>query len=80
MSNFFHRTGNVVDEIVSAFAQALRFGARTIRRLSWPALLGCAVVLAFIISILPLALTLFAIFLVFKLVMAACEGRRGRYH
>ena len=80
MSNFFHRTGNVFDEIVSAFAQTLRFGARTIRRLSWPALLGCALVLAFIISILPLALTLFAIFLVFKLVMCACDGRRSRYH
>lgn len=74
MSNFFHRTGNVIDEIVGAFSQALRYGARSIRRLSWPALLGCALVLAFIISILPLALTLFAIFLAVKLVMCACGG------
>lgn len=78
MSNFFHNAGNVVDEITRAFTQALRFGARTIRRLSWPALLGAALVLAFLVSILPLALTLFAIFLVVKLVMGACDGQRGR--
>jgi hypothetical protein len=76
MSNFFHRTGNVVDEIVHAFSQALRYGARCVRRLSWPALLGCALVLAFVISILPLALTLFAIFLVVKLVLCTCSGDR----
>lgn len=79
MSNFFHRTGNVVDEIVHAFSQALRYGGRSIRRLSWPALLGCALVLAFLISILPLALTLFAIFLAIKLVLCACGGG-GRHH
>ena len=78
MSNFFHNTGNVVDEITRAFTQALRFSARTIRRLSWPALLGCALVLAFIVSILPLALTLFAIFLVIKLALGGCDNRRGR--
>lgn len=78
MSNFFHNAGNVVDEITRAFTQALRFAARTIRRLSWPALLGAALVLAFLVSILPLALTLFAIFLVVKLVMGACDGQRGR--
>ena len=78
MSNFFHNTGNVVDEIARAFTQALRFGARTIRRLSWPALLGAALVLAFIISILPLALTLFAVFVLFKLVTGSCDGQRGR--
>lgn len=78
MSNFFHNTGNVVDEIIRAFTQALRYGARTIRRLSWPALLGCALVLAFIVSILPLALTLFAIFLLVKLALGGCDGLRDR--
>ena len=78
MSNFFHSTGNVVDEITRAFTQALRYGARTIRRLSWPALLGCALVLAFIVSILPLALTLFAIFLLVKLALGGCDGPRDR--
>lgn len=78
MSNFFHNTGNVVDEITRALTQALRYGARTIRRLSWPALLGCALVLAFIVSILPLALTLFAIFLLIKLALGGCDDQRGR--
>ena len=78
MSNFFHRTGNVVDEIIQAFSHMLRFGARTIRRLSWPALLGSALVLAFIVSILPLALTLFVIFLVVKLVMGKDTGSGQR--
>jgi hypothetical protein len=79
MSNFFHRTGNVFDEMAQAFSHAVRYGARTIRRMSMPALLGCALVLAFIISILPLALTLFALFLVVRLVTGACgsNARRG---
>ena len=78
MSNFFHRTGNVFDEMAQAFSHAVRYAARTIRRMSMPALLGCALVLAFIISILPLALTLFALFLVVKLLQCACGGdRRG---
>ena len=78
MSNFFHRTGNVVDEIIGAFSQTLRHGARTIRRMSWPALLGSALVLAFIVSILPVALTLFAIFLLIKLALGKCDGQRDR--
>lgn len=78
MSNFFHRTGNVLDEMAQAFTHAVRYGARAIRRMSMPALLGCALVLAFIVSILPLALTLFALFLIVKLVMCACGSDDGR--
>jgi hypothetical protein len=68
------------DEIFQAFTRTLRFGVGLIGRMSPPALLGAALVLAFICSILPLALVLFAIFLLIKLAVGACVlGKRARH-
>jgi hypothetical protein len=62
---------DLIEEIFRAFAQTLRYGVRLIGRMSPPALLGAALVLAFICSILPLALVLFVVFLLIKLVVGA---------
>lgn len=69
------------DEIYQAFMRTARFGVSLIRRMSPQALLGAALVLAFIGSILPLALVLFVIFLLLKLAVGACvlTSRRQRY-
>jgi Flp pilus assembly protein TadB len=58
-------------EVVRALLQTARFCMRTLTRMSWPALLGFCVVLAFMATILPLALLLFAFFLLLKLAVGA---------
>lgn len=54
----------------SAFWQALcgyaRQGLDAVSAMPWPMLLACAIGLALIITILPLVITLFAIFLLLK--------------
>jgi hypothetical protein len=69
----------LIDEIFQALTNMLRYAARLIGRMSPPALLGAALVLAFICSILPLALVLFVVFLLIKLVVGATVigGRRA---
>jgi hypothetical protein len=70
---------DLFDEIWRAFAQMLRHGVRLIGRMSPPALLGAALLLAFIVSILPLALVLFVTFMLIKLAVGACViGKRRR--
>lgn len=73
--------GAIIDEIFSAFARVLRHSVRLIRGMSPPALLGAALVLALIVSILPLALVLFAFFMLVKIAVGACvlSGRRRRH-
>jgi len=56
--------------------RAVRSGARTLASLSWPSLLAVSIGLAVVLSIVPLALTLFVAFLLLKLVAAALFGRR----
>jgi F0F1-type ATP synthase membrane subunit a len=73
---------NVIEEILRAFAQTLRHGLRLVRRMSPQALLGAALILAFIFTILPLALVLFAFLLLLKIAVGAfvIGGRRQRRH
>ncbi len=56
--------------------RAVRSGARTLASLSWPSLLAVSIGLALVLSIVPLALTLFVGFLLLKFVAAALFGRR----
>ncbi len=56
--------------------RAVRSGARTLAALSWPSLLAVSIALALVLSIVPLALTLFVAFLLLKFVAAALFGRR----
>jgi hypothetical protein len=50
--------------------QGVRRAARHIATLPWPALLACAFLLALAMTLVPLALTLFVVFLVIKAVLA----------
>ncbi|WUR14399.1 hypothetical protein E7V67_004655 [[Empedobacter] haloabium] len=49
----------------------VRHGMRRLGRMSWQSLLALCVMLALLLTILPLALTLFVIFLLAKLVIGA---------
>ena len=61
-----------------AFTRAVNAGRRTLAAQSWPVLLVAAIVLACILTIIPLAVTLFIAFLVFKYVANAIFDRRPR--
>jgi Flp pilus assembly protein TadB len=73
----------MLDEIRYAFRQLMRVGAEAgaiIAALPWPALLAAAIVLAFVLTILPLVVMLFLAFLLLKLAvntMASRQQRRG---
>ncbi len=58
--------------------RGLRSASRSISSLSWPALLLASIVLAFVISILPLALLLFVGLLACKYIAIAIFGERPR--
>jgi hypothetical protein len=73
----FRAVAEVLNEVLQAGLQVLRFGGRTLQSMSWPALLVACLMAAFVLTILPLALTLFAFFLLVKLAIAAfLIGRR----
>ncbi|HEV7815926.1 MAG TPA: hypothetical protein VGP06_12600 [Janthinobacterium sp.] len=61
----------LLKETGAALRSAARFGLRTLSRMSWPALLLSCVLLALFTTILPLAISLFAVFLLLKLLVAA---------
>jgi hypothetical protein len=84
MKNVNHTIGDVFREVGAAATHIGRYFMRTLSRMSWPALLASCFMLAVMLTILPLALTLFAIFLLAKIVMALVAGyqdnkRRGDY-
>ncbi len=56
--------------------RAVRSSARALAALPWPALLAVAILLAILVSLVPLVLTLFVGLLLLKLVAAALFGRR----
>jgi len=60
-----------VREASDVIVSIVRHGMRRLERMSWPSLLALCVMLAILLSILPLALTLFVIFLLVKLVIGA---------
>ncbi|WP_295990794.1 hypothetical protein [Rugamonas sp.] len=60
---------DLLEDVAQALMQTLRAGARTLRRMSWPALMLACVLLAFVLTILPLALFLFACFLLLKVIV-----------
>lgn len=64
----------LLDDIGDACGTVLRGikrAAKRIGELPWPALLAAAIMLAFAMTIIPLALFLFVVFLVIKFVVAA---------
>jgi hypothetical protein len=73
---------DLLDDIGYAFRQVLHFLARAashIATLPWPALLAAAILLAFAITIIPLALTLFVVLLLLKFAVAAIVVDKRRH-
>ncbi|MBJ7309703.1 hypothetical protein ACFOLJ_03765 [Rugamonas sp. CCM 8940] len=70
----------LLDDVLRAFIHTGRIGLRALRRMSWPALLLSSVLLALLLTILPLALCLFAFLLLLKLAVGAVllGSRRAR--
>jgi len=60
----------VFREVGHAFCAGVRLAARTLRRMSWPALLVSCILMSLLLTILPLAMTLFVVFLLLKLLVA----------
>lgn len=69
-----------LDDLARDIVHACRRGARAIAVMPWPAMLVCCIGLAFVISILPLALCLFIAFMAVKLAVGAfvIDARRNR--
>jgi hypothetical protein len=73
---------DLLDDISYAFRQVMRLVARAVRHicnLPWPALLAASILLAFAITIIPLALMLFAVLLLLKFAVAAIVIGRRRH-
>ena len=66
-----------MEDVAHDIVRACRRGARTIAAMPWPAMLACCIGLALLISILPLALFLFVLFLGVKVVIGAFIVERG---
>lgn len=69
----------LLDDIARATMQAARQLARAIGAMAWPQLLASCVLLALLITILPLAFTLFVAFMLVKLVVAAIVVQSRRH-
>jgi hypothetical protein len=61
-----------------ATTRIVRHAMRRLDRMPWPTLLAVCVMLALLVTVLPLALTLFALFLLVKLAAGALGGTRHR--
>lgn len=72
--------GQIISEGVNDF---IRVGSELLQamlRLPLPALLLACLMLAFFLTILPFALTLFVIFLIIKLIIAIASPKPRPYH
>jgi hypothetical protein len=67
-----------MEDVAQDIVRTCRRGARTIAAMPWPAMLACCIMLAFVISILPLALFLFVLFMGVKVVAGAFVIDRRR--
>jgi predicted transcriptional regulator len=67
-----------MEDVAQDIVRACRRGMRTIAAMPLPAMLVCCVVLALVISILPLALFLFILFMGVKVVVGAFVIDRRR--
>lgn len=76
----FRNFRTTLEDAAHDIVRASRRVVHAIAVMSWPAMLACCIGLAFVISLLPLALFLFLAFMVVKLVAGAfiVDARRGR--
>ena len=80
MKTINRTVGGVFREVGQAAAQIGRAFTRALSRMSWPALLASCIMMALLLTILPLALTLFAIFLLLKIAIALISGHNASKH
>ena len=72
--------GATLDDLARDVVDACRRAVRAIAVMPWPAMLACCIALAFVISILPLALCLFVLFMGLKVIAGAfIVDRRRQY-
>ena len=69
---------NLLDEMFATCMQMLRRAARLIGAMPPSALLGVALALALILAILPVAIVLFAAFMLVKLAVLGCVMAKRR--
>lgn len=67
-----------LQEIGRALSRAARYGAAAVATMSWPALAIACLLIAFAVTILPLALFLFVMFMLIKIIFAAIADRKER--
>lgn len=67
-----------LEEVGRACVKAVRYGLAAVATMSWPALLATCIALALAITIAPLALFLFIVFMAFKLIVAAIGANARR--
>ena len=72
--------GATLEDLARDIDDACRRAVRAIAVMPWPAMLACCVALAFVISVLPLALFLFVLFMGIKVVIGAFVVDRRRTH
>lgn len=58
-------------DFFQALEEAVRQMVRAVADMPWPALLGVALALALVLTILPLAIFMFVVFMLIKFVVAA---------
>jgi hypothetical protein len=81
MTRTYHRSfGATLEDLARDIVDACRRAVRAIAVMPWPAMLVCCIALAFVISILPLALFLFVLFMGIKVVIGAFVVDHRRTH
>jgi hypothetical protein len=81
MTRTYHRSfGATLEDLARDIVDACRRAVRAIAVMPWPAMLVCCIALAFVISILPLALFLFVLFMGIKVVISAFVVDHRRTH
>jgi fatty acid desaturase len=72
--------GATLEDLARDIVDACRRAVRAIAVMPWPAMLACCVALAFVISVLPLALFLFVLFMGIKVIIGAFVVDHRRTH
>jgi hypothetical protein len=75
--------GATLEDLARDVVDACRRAVRAIAVMPWPAMLACCIALAFVLSVLPLALCLFVLFMGIKVIIGAFvvdQRRTSRDH
>jgi len=72
--------GATLEDLARDIVAACRRAVRAIAVMPWPAMLACCIALAFVLSVLPLALCLFVLFMGVKVIVGAFFVDHRRTH